>query len=55
MTVDQKDALADFREQRTCELPWEADFHKRSAADFYDLSAMRALADVVSGGGFMIA
>ena len=55
MTVDQKDALADFREQRTCELPWEADFHKRCAADFYDLSAMRALADVVSDGGFMIA
>ena len=55
MTVDQKDALANFRGQRTCELPWEADFHKRSAADFYNLSAMRALADVVSDGGFMIA
>ena len=54
MTVDQKDALADFRE-RTCELPWEADLHKRCAADFYNLSAMRALADVVSDGGFMTA
>jgi hypothetical protein len=55
MTVDQKDALADFREQRACELRWAADSHKRCVADFYNLNAMRALADVVSDGGFMIA
>lgn len=52
MTADQKDALAAFREEQ---LPWEADFRRQGEADFYHLSAMRALANVVSDGGFMIA